>query len=78
MSNPMKNKEIVIPRLKQRRQIMSGYNIIYKGILALRAQGLKKELEVNKLGQSIGRSSIIFETHMGYLTCTQVPISIPT
>ena len=43
---------------------------ICKEILSLRAQGLKKKLEVNHLGQSIGRSSITFETYMGYLART--------
>ena len=49
-----------------------------KEILALRAQELKKKLEVNYLGQLIGRSAITFETYMGYLARTIVPISIPT
>ena len=47
-------------------------------IFSLRAQGLKKKLEVNHLGQLIGRSSITIETYMGYLARTQVPISIPS
>ena len=49
-----------------------------KTILSLRAQGLKKKLEVNHLGQPIGRSYITFETYICYLACTQVPISILT
>ena len=46
---------------------------ICKEILSLRAQKLKKKLEVNHLGQPIGRSSITSETYMVYLACTQVP-----
>ena len=49
-----------------------------KEILALKAQGLKKKLEVNHLGQLIGRSSITFETYIGYLVRIMFPINIPT
>ena len=52
--------------------------IICTEILSLRAQELRKKLEVNHLGQLRGGSSITFETYMDYLACTQVPISIPT
>ena len=51
---------------------------VCKEILSLKVQGLKKKLEVNHLGQPIGRSSITFETYIGYLARIRVPISIPT
>ena len=51
---------------------------LYKEILSLRAQGLKKKFKVNHLGQPIGRTFITLETYMGYLAHTWVPISIPT
>ena len=43
---------------------------IFKEILSLRAQGLKKKLKVNYLGWPIEKSFITFETYIGYLART--------